>query len=69
MASPPYQGEERPQIVNARSGTGLVRFLIALGLMAGVLAALPPKASAWLAVLLILGAFLINTEFLKEVLG
>lgn len=69
MATIPYQGEEKEQVVSVRSGTGFLRFVIALGLMVGVLAALPPKAAGWLAVILILGAFLVNADMLKEVLG
>ena len=61
--------QEAPQAVTSRSGVGFIRFIVALGLMVGVLAALPPKASAWLSALLILGAFLINADMLREVLG
>lgn len=65
--------EERPQFVTVTKGSsqspGLIRFVIALALMVGVLAVLPPKASGWLAAIVVIGALVVSQDQLKAILG
>ncbi len=58
----PLQFEEKPQII--RSGGGILRFAIALAILAVILSLLPGKAAIGFGILVVLGAILANPDVL-----